>query len=328
MRAFVTGGSGFIGQRLIRALKEQGGTIRALARSPQATQAVGAAGAEPVPGDLEQVAAMQEGMKGCDVVFHAAARLRGVRRSDFILDNVRGTENVLEAARGAGVRRLVYVSAEAVLLGSGPLANVDETRPLPGEAIGAYAVSKARAEAQVLACNSPGMQTVAVRPRLVWGTGDTGLLPGLVERVRRGRFAWIDGGHHLTSTCHVDNAVEGLLLAAERGQGGQAYFVTDGPPVELREFFTQLLATQGVKAPRRSLPLGLAAPVAWGGDALWSMLRLEGSPRLSREALLLEGWEVTVRDDKARRDLGYAGKRSRESGLEELRREAAPARPT
>ena len=106
-----------------------------------------------------------------------------------------------------------------------------------------------------------------VRPRLVWGPGDTTVLPGLLEAVRSGQFAWIGGGRHSTSTTHVDNVVEGLVLGAREGRHGEAYFVTDGEPLVFRDFVTRLLATQGEDpASARSRP-PLAAAAARGGEA-------------------------------------------------------------
>src|SRR5207253_1174176 len=115
-----------------------------------------------------------------------------------------------------------------------------------------YSATKARAEQAVVAANGARLETVVVRPRFVWGVGDETLLPVMVDMVRSGRFAWIGGGRHRTSTTHVDNTVEGLMLGATRGQPGNVYFVTDGEPVVFREFVSRLLATQGVAAPTRS----------------------------------------------------------------------------
>jgi len=152
-----------------------------------------------------------------------------------------------------------------------------------------------------------------VRPRFIWGAGDTNLLPKIVEVVRRKRFAWIGGGHYLTSTCHVRNVVEGTLLAAERGKPGEIYFLTDGAPVEFRDFMTRLLATQGVDASRvRDVPLWLARLVA--GATGWMK-----HPPVTRTALALVGHEVTVDDAKARRELGYRGAVTIDAGLAEMR---------
>src|SRR5437763_2396961 len=102
------------------------------------------------------------------------------------------------------------------------------------------------AEAAVLAANGEGLETVVVRPRLIWGDGDTSVLPDIVAAVKRGRFVWLGGGRYLTSTCHVDNVVEGALLAAERGKPGEIYFLTEGATVEFRNLMTRLLHTPGI----------------------------------------------------------------------------------
>jgi nucleoside-diphosphate-sugar epimerase len=323
MRAFVTGGSGFVGGRLIAALREQGHEVRALARSSSAREAVRALGAEPWDGDLSDVGTLQRGMAGCDVVFHSAALVKmWGPREEFVEANVRGTERVLEAARAAGVKRLVHVSSESVLMEGPALVNVDETRPLPPaeRVIGLYPSTKNEAEQRVREANSSELATVIARPRFIWGLGDNAVLPQMVELVKKGRFSWLDGGHYKTSTCHVDNCVEGLLLAAEKGRGGETYFLTDGEPVEFRSFITELLGTQGVDAGKKSVPLGLARALASVAEAVWTLLGLKSHPPISRTELLLAGQEVTVTDAKARRELGYQGRKSREEGLRELAR--------
>ena len=148
------------------------------------------------------------------------------------------------------MRRFVHVGTEAALMAGRPLVNVDETAPLRPDSPALYSATKARAEQAVRAANRDGFETVVVRPRFVWGRGDTTLLPSIVELVRSGRFAWIGGGRHLTSITHVDNTVEGLISGASRGRPGEAYFVTDGDPVVFREFVTRLLETQSVCRPR------------------------------------------------------------------------------
>jgi nucleoside-diphosphate-sugar epimerase len=129
--AFVTGGSGFIGGRLIRRLVADGWTVKALARSDSSAAKVRDAGAEAVMGDLDGVSAMAAGAQGCEYAFHAAASLSDWgRREDFIRGNVTGTENALKACRDAGVRRFVHVGTEAALLVGQPLVNADERVPL------------------------------------------------------------------------------------------------------------------------------------------------------------------------------------------------------
>ena len=319
--AFVTGGSGFIGGRLIERLRAEGIAVRALARSGASARTVAERGAEPVRGDVHDLEALRAGASGCSLAFHAAARVGDFgRREDFERDNVDGTRNVLAACADAGVRRFVHVGTEAALLAGDPLVNVDETAPLRPDSPALYSATKARAEQAVRDASRPGFETVVVRPRFVWGPGDTSVLPALAEAVESGRFAWIGGGRQRTSTTHVDNAVEGLVLGARRGAGGGVYFVTDGAPVVFREFVTDLLATRGVAAPAgRSIPRPLASALAAGGEALWRTLRLRGAPPVTRFSVWVASLETTIDISKARSELGYEPVRTIEDGLAELR---------
>jgi nucleoside-diphosphate-sugar epimerase len=313
-RAFVTGGSGFVGRELIRTLVGKGIEVAALARSDGAAKTVADHGATPVRGDLDDTAAMQAGMAGCDVVIHAAAHVKEHGKlAEFIKINVDGTKHALAAAQAAGVKRFVHLGTEAVLAGGQPIVRADETWPYPARPVGPYPISKGAAERAVIEANRPGeFETVVVRPRFIWGKGDTSLLPTLIDAVKRKRFGWIGGGHYLTSTCHVANVVEGALLAAERGTPGQIYFLTDGAPVEFREFLTRMLATQGVDAGTREVPRWLAKTAA-------VLTGWMSNPPVTKSALALVGHEVTVVDAKARRELGYVGARSIEAGLQDMR---------
>jgi nucleoside-diphosphate-sugar epimerase len=302
--AFVTGGSGFIGGALVRRLANDGWRVRALARSDAAAAAVDSNGAEPVRGELGDRDALRAAAEGCELAFHAAASVaQWGPREQFVRANVDGTRNVLEASAAAGVRRLVHVGTEAAVLAGQPLVNADETAPLRPDSKAPYAATKAIAERTVR--DFAGVETVVVRPRFVWGPGDTSVLPGIVAAVERGRFAWIGGGRHRTSTTHVDNVVHGLLLGAERGRDGEAYFVTDGEPVVFRDFVTRLLATRGVDAPSRDTPPALARAAAPVAEGTWRLLRLGGEPPVTRFAVWVSSLECTLDISKARAELGY-----------------------
>jgi nucleoside-diphosphate-sugar epimerase len=297
-----------------------GHSVRALARSEKAAETVRSRGAESVSGDLADRDALRAGAEGCELAFHAAATLGDWgKREEFERGNVEGTRNVLVACAGAGVRRFVHVGTEAALLAGQPLVNVDETAPLRPDSPALYSSTKALAERLVRDANRQGsFETVVVRPRFVWGRGDTTLLPTMTEMVRSGRFAWIGGGDHLTAITHVDNTVEGLMLGATRGRPGEAYFVTDGEPVVFREFVSDLLRSQGVEPPTRSIPAWVAGSLAVAGETAWRALPLPGRPPVTRFAYWISSQECTIRIDKARQELGYATVKSREQGLAEL----------
>jgi nucleoside-diphosphate-sugar epimerase len=285
---------------------------------------VRAAGAEPVRGDLDDAAALAAGAAGCDVVFHAAAIVADWGdHALFERVNVAGTRQMLAAARAAGVPRFVHVSTEAVLAGPDPIRNATEKTPKPRAPYGPYARTKSMAEDLVCAASSPGFATVVVRPRFVWGCGDTSVLPQLLAAVRAGRFRWIDRGDYLTSATHVRNAVEGLILAAEHGRPGEIYFVTDGPPLPFRTFITRILETQGVRPGARSLPRRVAWRLGVVVEAVWRTFRIRAVPPISRMVVKMMGEEVTIDDGKARRELGYVGRVSFEDGIREM---AAAAR--
>lgn len=317
--AFVTGGSGFVGGHLIERLLRDGWTVRALVRSDRAAGRVAELGATPVRGDLDSVSTIRSGADGADTAFHAAATVgeRG-RREDFLRGNVIGTENALRGCREAGVRRFVHVGTEAALMAGRPLVDVDETAPLRPDSPAPYAATKAMAEQLVRARNTDEFQTIVIRPRLVWGPRDATILPGILNAIEHGRFAWIGGGTHLTATTHVTNAVEALVLAATRGRAGDAYFVTDGPPAVFRDFVTQLVATAGVDMPTRSMPAALAATITRIVEPIWSTLRLTSTPPLTRMALWLTAHECTIDISKAETELGYTPVITREQGLSEL----------
>ncbi|MGI8631541.1 MAG: NAD-dependent epimerase/dehydratase family protein [Solirubrobacterales bacterium] len=321
---FVTGASGFVGRRLVRRLVADGHTVRGLARSDESAATVAADGAEPVRGDLDDVEALEAGARDCKFVVHTAAALGASGDwSEFERINVGGTRRVAQAARAGGARRLVHVSTEAVLMAGEPLEWVDETAPLRPDSRAPYAATKAMAEQVVVDENRDGLEAVILRPRFVWGAGDRTLLPQLVEAVCDGGFAWIDGGRQLTTPTHVDNVVEGVVLSAERGAAGEAYFVTDDNPQIFRDFVTRLLRTQGIEPPEREAPSWLVGPVVRALEAAWKRLPLPGAPPLSSIEYWIFSQTQTLDIAKAKRELGYRPVTGLDEGMRELEAAAA-----
>lgn len=332
VKAFLTGGSGFVGGHLIRRLIRDGHEVSALARSESAAERVLTIGARPIKGSLAEVAAMSAGMEGCEVVFHCAAHVGSWGDpSEFRAANVGGTANVIEAANTAGVKRLIHLSTEAVLLDGRSLNGVDETTPIPKSGhLSAYAATKAEAERLVIAANGPDLETVTVRPRFIWGPEDAVILPAMKEKVDKGVFRWVDGGAHLGSTCHVYNVVEGMLLAAAKGRPGESYFITDGPPRTFREFATAYLATAGVEAEEGSVPGRLMRGVGAIMESIWRLLPLKSTPPLNRVEVAMISHPIVLDDSKARAELGYRPVISFDDGMAELRQQGQKSseRPT
>lgn len=316
---FVTGGSGFVGRHLIKTLIARGESVRALARSESSQATVRKLGAAPIAGDLDSIEVMAQGMIGCDFVVHAAAEVQEWGpRERYQRVNVDGTCNTLEAARRAKVKRFVHIGTEAPFASGKDIVNIDESLPLPEKPLPRYPATKAAAEKRVRAANGDGLETVVVRPRLIWGPDDTSILPQLVAAVKQGKFMWIDGGRALTSTCHVANVCAGAINAAYRGKPGEAYFLTDGAPISAREFLTAYIKSGGVTPQDKSMPYGLVWALASVCEFLWDTLPLPGKPPVTRMAIALIGREVTVNDAKARREMDYQNVISREDGLKAL----------
>jgi nucleoside-diphosphate-sugar epimerase len=294
--------------------------VRALARSDRAAARVRELGAEAVSGDLGDGRSLRAAAEGVEVAFHAAAKVEDWGDpADFERVNVHGTSNVITACREAGVRRLVHVGTEAALMAGQPLVNVDEGAPLRPDSPALYPSSKAKAEQVVRGANGDGIETVVIRPRFVWGRGDTTLLPQLVEMVRSGRFRWVGGGRQLTATTHIDNTVEGLWLGATKAAPGGVYFVTDGEPVVFRDFITDWVGTQDVEIPDRSVPAGVANAAAAASEWLWRRLKRPGNPPLTRFSVWVSSQECTIDISRAETDLGYSPVTTREEGLRQMR---------
>ncbi|MDQ2939831.1 MAG: NAD-dependent epimerase/dehydratase family protein [Actinomycetota bacterium] len=317
--AFVTGGAGFIGGRLLRRLHSEGWAVRALVRSDASARVVEALGATPVRGNLSDIEKMRVAADGCWVAFHLAAMIGDFEpAAEFHAANVVGTANAVRACQGAGVRRFVNVSSYVVAMADRPLHRVDARAPLRLDSPVPYNVSKALAEMVVQAASHSGFETISIRPSLTWGLGDRHLLPEIVELVRANRFTWLDGGRRRVATSHVDNVVEALVLASERGVPGRSYFVTDGEDPTAREFFAALLEAEGERVPWGSVPTAAVLPAARLVQWMWGWARPGRRPPLTLAGCLLLGLEVTVDDSRARAELSYAPVRSRQEGLREM----------
>jgi nucleoside-diphosphate-sugar epimerase len=323
---FVTGGSGFLGRKLIPALVSSGYQVSAMARSDASATLVGQLGARAIRCDLADLAALPTAMRGCELVVHAAGRIReGGGHAAYGRDNIVGTSNMLTAARSAGVRRFVYVGAAGCIVGGKPIRDADETWPLQELSYSPYFRSKTIADRAVRAASSDGFATCVVRPGLIWGGGDDAFTASIAEATRAGKMMFIDGGRYSIVTSHVDNTVRGILLALEKGAGGEAYFIFDDGAVRTRDFFGRLLLTQGLETPDRSIPFGVAWTMASLMEAMWKVLRRSDPPPVNRELVKLTGGPFVVSDRKARRELGYRPVISRDAAIDAMA-EAAQSR--
>ncbi|EMO40216.1 3-beta hydroxysteroid dehydrogenase/isomerase family protein [Leptospira noguchii serovar Autumnalis str. ZUN142] len=316
MKIFITGASGFVGEAATRILSKKH-TILAMSRSEKTDSVISKAGGKPVRCELNSVD--PSFLQGIDVVIHSAAYVEqwGPFR-DFWKVNVEGTAQLLEASRKAGVRRFIFIGTEAALFYGQPMIDIDESYPYPKNSPFPYSKTKAEAEKLVLKANSSEMQTLSIRPRLIWGPGDKTVLPILLKMIAEGKFSWIDGGKALTSTTHIYNLVYAIELALSKGQGGKAYFITDDEIFNFRNFLESLLTTQKVTAPNRSIPGWLARFLARVVEAVWKLFWIKNEPPLTRFSASIMSRDCTIKIDNAKKDLGYSPLLTVRQGLKEI----------
>jgi dihydroflavonol-4-reductase len=305
MRAFVTGGTGFIGSRVVERLRDRGDVVVVLARRPEKAAGLDA---EVVQGDLSDADAIRRGVEGCQAAFHIAADYRvGMdpsKRDSMRDSNVGGTERVLDAAADAGVEKIVYVSTINVF-GNTNGQTVDESyrRDEADGFVSTYDETKYRAHSLAEQRAAEGAPIVIVQPGSVYGPGDRALVGQMIEQASTGKMpakAFPETGLVM---CHVEDVADGIMLAYDKGKPGESY-VLGGEITTQGELIDKAAAIGGKKPPRMKVPplmLKAMIPVGrWIGPPM-------GLPPNFRE-MISAAHNVTywAKDDKARAELGYA----------------------
>jgi nucleoside-diphosphate-sugar epimerase len=281
VKVLVTGGTSLLGSAVADRLAERGDTVTVLQRRP-----AGLAHRE-VLADVADLGAVSAALHGHDAVVHLAAKvdIRG-RYPEFARTNITGTRVVVEACRRAAVRRLVHVSTPSVAHSGASLVGAPAGQADPQRARGHYARSKAVAERIALAADAApdGPATIAVRPHLVWGPGDTQLVGRIIARARAGRLPVIGSGAALIDTTYITNAVDALVAALDccSQARGQALVVSNGEPRPVAELLAAICRAAGVRPPQRAVPSTVAR---WAGatvETAWALHLGSGDPPMTR----------------------------------------------
>ena len=308
MKILVTGGGGFVGGYIVERLLARGYAVRSIGRSPQPELV--AKGVEVVCGDLTDATAVSAACEGVDAVFHVAARA-GVWGSweSFYGPNVIGTRNVLSACRKWQVKRLVYTSTPSVVFNGDSIRGGDESLPYGKNWLCHYAETKALAEQEALAANSEKLQVVALRPHLIFGPGDPHLLPRVIESVKAGRLRIVGDGSAKVDVSYVGNVADAHLDAfdaLERGKGaGQAYFISQGEPVDLWSWLNSILEGLGQPPLTQKIPRPLAYGIGALCEGAWKVLRRRTDPPITRFVAVELAKDHYFDIRKAQHVLGY-----------------------
>jgi dihydroflavonol-4-reductase len=315
VKAFVTGGTGFIGSRVVQRLRDRGDDVVVLARRPEKAADLDA---EIIQGDLSDADAIRRGVEGCQAVFHIAADYRvGMpkeKRESMYDSNVRGTERVLDAAADAGVDRVVYVSTvNAFGNTNGRVVDETYTRNESDGFVSYYDETKYRAHKLAQDRAAQGAPIVIVQPGLVYGPGDHAIVGTMIEQASTGKMpakAFPELGLNMV---FVDDVADGIMLAHDKGQAGESY-VLGGEITTQGEMIDAAARIGGKKPPRMTVPpIALKAMIPIGrfvGPAMGL------PPNLGEMISAAHNVTYLAKDDKARRELGYEP-RDLDTGLRE-----------
>jgi len=321
-RVLVTGGGGFLGTALVKLARQRGLLVRSLARRsyPHLQELE----VEQVQGDVADPRVVARAVKGCQTVFHAAAKT-GIwgPEDEYQEINVQGTRNVINACRCCGAVRIIYTSSPSVVFNGRDMEGADESVPYSKRFEAAYPKTKAEAERLILEADGADLATISLRPHLIWGPGDNNLLPRIIARARRGQLRRIGRRNPLIDPIYIDNAAHAHYLAALRLEpgspvAGKIYFVTQGETIPLWDMINHFLKAASLAPIRRTISRPLALAAAGLLEMSYVVSRRSGEPSMTRFLVRQLSTTHWFNIDAARRDLGYEPRVSIPEGLRRL----------
>jgi len=323
MKVLVSGGGGFLGKALSKKLIKEGYEVFSLSR--RSYPDLEKMGITYLCADLGDKKKVIEACQGMDGIFHTAA-LAGYwgKRETYYRTNVLGTENLLEGCMKHGVKKFIYTSSPSVIFHKGDLENADETFPYPSHHLCHYSETKAIAEKKVLEAGKKGdLQTIALRPHLIWGKGDPHLIPRILSRARSGRLHIIGNGENMVDLIHVNNAAGGHLQALEALMGnselsGSVYFISDDKPVKLWPWINEILGNLGINPVNRKISFKKAWRVGYILEKIYSIFPFAGEPPMTRFVALSLSTHHYFNTSRARKEIGFHTLISPEEGMSEM----------
>ncbi|NNE37860.1 MAG: NAD-dependent epimerase/dehydratase family protein [Gammaproteobacteria bacterium] len=323
MKVMITGGGGYLGGAIVKALEARGDKIVSLQRGNY--PGLKRPGITVIQGDMTDQATVDQASEGCDVIYHVAG-LTGVwgKYQDYYHINVTGTECILNTCRTNGIKKLVYTSSPSVIFDGSDEENVDESIPYPETYFNHYQRTKSTAEQMVLAANGSELAVVALRPHLIWGPGDPHLVGRILERARKGKLKLVSGKHNLVDTTYIDNAAQAHLQACEQlaiGSpcSGKAYFITNGEPRVMSDIINGILKAHDMPEVTSTVPASLLYTIGTLSEWLYSILNIKNEPMMTRFIARQLSSAHWYNLDAARRDLGYEPKISIHEGMQLLK---------
>lgn len=320
LNVLVTGGGGFLGGAIVRLLKQRGDAVRSFSRGFYSE--LKTLGVDQIQGDISDQKAVEQAIKGTDLVFHVAAKA-GIwgEYSDYYQTNVAGTRNVVTACIKHKVPRLVYTSSPSVVFNGTDMEGVDESVPYPDRFHAHYPRTKALAEQMIVKAAADGLRTIILRPHLIWGPRDTHLVPRIIKQAKR--LQKVGNGKNLVDTIYIDNAAEAHVMAADclatnPALSGKIYFISQGQPVPVWDMINAILRAAGLEPVRRSISHQTAWLMGAFLEIVYKVFHLKSEPQMTRflaDELATAHWfDISA----AEKDLGYVPRITIEEGLRHL----------
>lgn len=320
-KILVTGGSGFVGQALAISLAEQGHQVIAVSRKPN--QKLLQHGIELVSCDLSKKDEIDSiSLAGVETIFHTAAYVKmWGKYQDFYKTNFLGTKFLLEKAKVAGVKKFIYTSSPSVIADGTDLKGINEAYSYPKKYKAYYPQTKSLAERFVLANNSKDFKTLSLRPHLIWGPGDTNLIPTIIAKAKSGKLKIIGTGNNKVDICYIEDCVSAHLCAYQAldnnpKASGKAYFVSQGEPVLLWDWINQVLELNNLPKVTTKIPFKLAYALATILELVARVIPNSPEPLLTRFLVSEMATDHYFDLTRAKELLGFEPKYSVKSGME------------
>ncbi len=320
MKVVVTGATGFLGQHLCQRLQQNGFFVTALGRNELIGNQLTALGVHFKKINLEDKKELESICKNQDYVFHCAALSAPWGKKKAFYDaNVLGTQHIIHACfNSKHLKKLIYVSSPSIYFDFTPKENIKEDHTLTSTSANFYIESKKEAEKHIDKAHAIGLPVITLRPRALFGPRDNAILPRLMKAIKNNQFPLINDGAAIIDMTYVDNVVDSLLLAmdAPHAHNGKKYNITNGEPIQLRQFLVKLFEEMGLLIQFKR--------INYAGAMIWATLleclakiprRSLTEPKLTRYSVGVLGLSQTLDISAAKRDLEYLPQVSLNEGI-------------
>lgn len=318
MKTLITGATGFLGGALIRRLHNLGWDVTALGRNPVKLKELEVDGIRTVRADISKKDEVTASIADVELIFHCAAFPSPWGGFElFHQTNVIGTRNIVQACLERNVKRLVHVSTPSLYFNYSSRIGVKENDPLP-EPISHYARTKLLAEEEIDKGFAQGLAVVSIRPRAIFGEGDTVIFPRLIPRLKSGLLPILGDGENIVDLTYIQNVVDALLLCAESPAAtlGKKYNISNGEPVKIWKLVGRICDELGYPHPSRKIPFQAAKTAAGALEFFYSLIPNSPEPPLTRLSVSMMANSTTLDISAARAELGYQPNVSIDEGVE------------